>query len=61
MTLERDAKALKERFPTARARDAADRAVDELPLTAPMTAFVDKWIEVYRKVGGVEPKWTRDE
>ena len=61
MTLERDAKALKARFPTARARDAADKAVDELPLTAPMTAYVDRWLEVYREAGGVEPKWTRDE
>ena len=61
ITLEKDARALKARFPSARAREAADKAVDELPLTAPMTSYVDAWIAAYRKAGGLEPKWTRDE
>jgi hypothetical protein len=57
MTLEKDARAMKERFPTARAREAADRAVDELPVTEPMTRFVDVWLEAYRAAGGMEKKY----
>ena len=57
MTLETDARAMKARFPTARARAAADKAVDELPLTAPMTKFVDVWLATYRAAGGLEPQY----
>ena len=47
---------VEQRFPTKRARDAADVAIDALPETAPMTEYVDTWLRVYREAGGVEKK-----
>lgn len=45
---------MRERFPSARARDAADDAVDTLDAHAPMSAYVDTWIAAYRAAGGRE-------
>lgn len=42
------------RFPTTSARDAADRAIDALPASEPMSAYLDLWLATYRAVGGVE-------
>jgi hypothetical protein len=39
-------------FPTAHARDAADKAVDALDPTSPMTTYIDVWIAAYIKAGG---------
>jgi hypothetical protein len=49
---DQDAKRLRKRYPTAAARFAADKAVDDLPETAPMTTHIDAWIAAYRKAGG---------
>ena len=49
---ESDLKRLRRRFPTAHARAVADRAVDELPGSAPMTAHIDAWIAAYLAAGG---------
>lgn len=39
-------------FPTAGARAEADKAIDALPVSEPMSAFLDAWIAAYRKAGG---------
>lgn len=58
---EADALKLKKRFPTARARWEADKAVDHLPAEAPMTLYTDTWIAAYRQAGGKEKVWKEDE
>ena len=45
---------VEQRFPTRAARDAADRAIDALPESAPMTEYIDTWLAAYRAAGGVE-------
>lgn len=45
---------LEERFPTKTAREKADAAIDALPVSAPMTEYIDTWLRVYREAGGVE-------
>lgn len=45
---------VEQRYPTKRARDLADQAIDRLPESAPMTAYIDTWLQVYRNAGGVE-------
>lgn len=52
---EKDADRLRKRFPTLRARLAADRVFDALPATATMQRGIDTWIAEYRKSGGKEP------
>lgn len=54
---EKDRGKLRKRFPTMHARVAADKAVDRLPVDAPMTVYVDTWILEYRRAGGRETKW----
>lgn len=49
-----DEQLLRERFPNAKARAAADKAVEDLPESAPMTAHIDCWIAAYKKAGGVD-------
>ena len=39
-------------FPTAHARTAADRAIDSLDPTLPMTTFLDEWVKAYAAAGG---------
>jgi LPS sulfotransferase NodH len=39
-------------FPTPHAREAADRAIDKLDPSLPMTAFIDAWIAAYLAAGG---------
>lgn len=39
-------------FPTSHARDAADRAIDDMDPHAPMSAYLDAWIAAYLKAGG---------
>jgi hypothetical protein len=43
-------------FPNARARTAADEAIDALDPALPMTAFIDAWIAAYRAAGGHAPR-----
>lgn len=45
---------LEQRFPTKRARDAADEAIDALDVHEPMHVYIDTWIRVYRESGGLE-------
>lgn len=45
---------VEQRFPTKKARDAADAAIVALDANEPMTAFVDLWIAKYREDGGIE-------
>jgi hypothetical protein len=40
-------------FPTARARDAADKAIDKMDVAEPMHAFLDAWVAAYRVAGGL--------
>lgn len=47
-------RSLTARFPTAHAREAADKAIDALPATEPMTTYLDTWIAAYRAAGGIE-------
>jgi hypothetical protein len=39
-------------FPSSRAREAADKAMDALSVTEPMAVFMDRWIAVYIASGG---------
>jgi len=39
-------------FPTAHARAAADKAIDDIDPALPMTAFLDAWIAAYLAAGG---------
>lgn len=54
---EKDNAKLKKRFPSAHARQAADKAVDHLPANAQMSAYIDVWIKSYRQAGGKETKY----
>lgn len=49
-----DQKWVERRFPTKRARELADEALDEIPESEPLSRFIDRWLEVYREHGGVE-------
>ena len=42
-------------FPTAHARDAADKAIDPLDTKEPMSKFLDVWIAAYLAAGGKTP------
>lgn len=42
-------------FPCARARDAADKAVDALPVTATMAEHLDAWEQAYFDIAGKSP------
>lgn len=44
---------LEQRFPTQRAREIADRTTDEISADAPMTTFIDRWLEAYFAAGGL--------
>ena len=37
------------------ARDVADRAIDPLPLSAPMSVYIDVWVAAYLRAGGTTP------
>lgn len=39
-------------FPTSHARESADRAIDRLDPSLPMTAFLDAWVAAYIRAGG---------
>ena len=45
---------VEDRFPTRSARKFADEAIDELPESAPMSAFIDAWLAAYKKAGGID-------
>jgi hypothetical protein len=53
-----DAEFWRRRFPTAAARAAADQAIDALPISLPMSAYLDEWLRAYRVAGGKEPALT---
>ncbi len=40
-------------YPTKKAREVADKAVDDLPLDATMLEYIALWEEVYVESGGV--------
>lgn len=46
---------VEERFPNARARLTADKAIEAIDAREPMTKFLDTWIAVYSEVSGVDP------
>jgi hypothetical protein len=48
--------ALEKRFPTKRARDHADQAIDALPASLSMSTYMDVWLASYRAAGGVEKR-----
>lgn len=39
-------------FPNAKAREAADKAIDKIDPTEPMTTYLDTWIAAYLAAGG---------
>ncbi len=39
-------------FPTVAAREAADKAIDQLDPKEPMTTFLDTWVTAYVQAGG---------
>lgn len=43
---------LEQKFPTARAREAADKAIEPLASSLPMTEFIDTWYIAYVAAGG---------
>ena len=45
---------VEQRFPTRTARELADKAIDALPESEPMTAYIDTWLATYRAAGGIE-------
>ena len=47
-----DAAWVAKNFPTARARDVADKAIDGLDPSEPMTKHLDVWIAAYIASGG---------
>jgi len=49
-------RSVEQRFPTRRARDLADAAIDALCPTAPMTEYIDVWLATYKAAGGVEKR-----
>jgi hypothetical protein len=46
---------VEEVFPNARARQAADEAIDKLDPKEPMTTFLDTWETAYFAVAGRSP------
>lgn len=55
MKKKRNQPAVEDLFPNARARKAADAAVDQLDPQLPMTAFLDAWEAAYFEVAGRSP------
>lgn len=45
-------------YPNKRCRDAADKAVDAMPVSESMSAFLDAWDAAYVEAGGRSP-WRR--
>jgi hypothetical protein len=39
-------------FPNARARREADKVVDQLEVSDPMSMYIDQWIAAYKRAGG---------
>lgn len=50
-----EAKWWREHFPNVSACNAADRAIDKLPIDAPMSVYLDTWVTAYLKAGGKTP------
>ena len=49
-------KSVEARWPTKRARELADAAIDALPETAPMTEYIDTWLATYKQHGGIDKR-----
>lgn len=45
---------VEQRFPTKLAREAADLAVDRLPISETMATHLDVWLEVYFSNNGID-------
>lgn len=45
---------VEQRFPTKRARDIADAAIDRLPATDRMDVYIETWLQTYFANGGEE-------
>lgn len=50
--VETDEERFRRIFPTPRARDVADQAIDDVGVTEPMTTFLDAWVRAYVAAGG---------
>jgi hypothetical protein len=55
MTKRKKERSVEEVFPNARARKAADEAIDKLDPKLPMTAFLDAWEAAYLASCGKSP------
>jgi hypothetical protein len=42
-------------YPNKRCRDFADKAIDTIPVSEPMSAFLDAWDAAYVYAGGKSP------
>jgi hypothetical protein len=49
---QRDVDWLQRHFPSPQARDVADKTMDDIPVTEPMSTYLDRWIQAYIKAGG---------
>lgn len=49
---ERDRAWYREHFPDAAAREAADRAVDAMPIDSTLQQCLDGWVVAYKTAGG---------
>lgn len=45
---------VRRRYPTKWAREAADSAVNALPMTTTLAEATDAWVAAYRAAGGLE-------
>ncbi len=54
-TKKRKERSVEELFPNARARKAADDAIDKLDVSLPMHVYLDTWEATYFAVAGRSP------
>lgn len=52
---DKDAAWMAKNFPSSHARKIADEAVDALPVSEPMSVFLDTWVRAYIEAGGKTP------
>lgn len=47
---------VEQRYPTKKARELADEAIDALSESDSMTLYIDTWLAAYKAAGGMEKK-----
>lgn len=51
---DRDEKWMRKHYPNQKARDAADAAVDALPLSVSIGEAIDLWVKTYSEAAGAK-------